>query len=372
MKNLLVGNGINIQYDTSYTTTNIVLRLLTDTEKTDYPTEYITDDPLKLKVYIGKLFLYTREMISGAFDKYTISTAEIKALDDFKERYKASIKGLRIADIGFEDYYLIHDLVCHKFGITNPEQYIIREVMKMAYFHAIYNNGKLNELYKHYSDTFLKYLLQFDNIFTTNYDNNMELATGKNVYHIHGQFDRYSEVYNPESFRNQLDDKPLTGIPNEIEFMYLHSTALSTHCGDYKQFQINQSSLANSAVEKMAEAYIEQDSIRKDIESWDKDSNKLVANLANSIKVKVKNPNLRFQEDYAVDEIKSIHGIVEILGLSPYNDYHIFENINNSNVDKCIYFYFNESECKRIEKLLPKLVGKLEFKNVKEFWAVMK
>src|SRR5690625_2678470 len=102
----------------------------------------------------------------------------------------------------------------------------------MAYFHAIYNHGKLNELHKQYSDRFLEYLLQFDKIFTTNYDKNIELATGKDAYHIHGQFDRYSEVYNPGSFRNQLDDDPLKDIHNDIEFMYLQSTALSTHCGD--------------------------------------------------------------------------------------------------------------------------------------------
>ena len=37
MKNILVGNGINIQYDnTNYTTKNIVLRMLTDLDSEDY------------------------------------------------------------------------------------------------------------------------------------------------------------------------------------------------------------------------------------------------------------------------------------------------------------------------------------------------
>lgn len=372
MKNLLVGNGINIRFDLNYTTTNIILRLLTDTEQQDYPTEYIVDDPLMLKCYIGKLFLCAREIINGEYDRYAFGTAEIKALEDFKERYKPSIKELRIADIGFEDYYLIHDLVCHKHKVFNPDKYVLREMMKMAYFHAIYNRGKLNELHKQYSDRFIKYLLQFDNIFTTNYDKNIELATGKEVYHIHGQFDKYSEVYNPESFRNQLDDNPLKDVHNDIEFMYLHSTALSTHCGDYKEFQIKQSSLANSAVEKMAKGYLEHEAIRKDIDSWKNVSNQLVVNLANSIKLKVENPNQGFQEDYSVGELKKINGTIEILGLSPYNDYHIFENIDNSNINKCIYYYFNKSECERIKRLLTNFEGVLEFKNVEEFWTVMK
>ena len=37
MKNILVGNGINIQHDnTNYTTKNIVLRMLTDLDSEDY------------------------------------------------------------------------------------------------------------------------------------------------------------------------------------------------------------------------------------------------------------------------------------------------------------------------------------------------
>lgn len=111
---------------------------------------------------------------------------------------------MRIADIGFEDYYLIHDLLCHKTHTQNPEQYTIRESLKMAYFHSIYNHGKLNLLHKEYSLGLVDYLKSFDNIFTTNYDSNLESATGKEIYHIHGQFDKLSETYNPTSFRNHL------------------------------------------------------------------------------------------------------------------------------------------------------------------------
>ena len=121
---------------------------------------------------------------------------------------------------------MIHDLLCHKNKIYNPEQFQIREVLKMAYFHAIYNQGQLNELYKKYDEALCAFLKSFDNIFTTNYDSNLEKSTEKIIYHIHGQFDKLSETYNEKSFRNQLQDKPIKGIPNEIEYRYLHSTAL--------------------------------------------------------------------------------------------------------------------------------------------------
>ena len=77
MKNILVGNGINIQYDnTNYTAKNIVLRMLTDLDSEDYPCDYIVDDPMLLKNYMGKLFLAAREALDGEFDKYTTCTAE--------------------------------------------------------------------------------------------------------------------------------------------------------------------------------------------------------------------------------------------------------------------------------------------------------
>ena len=66
MKNILVGNGINIQYDkVSYSAQNIVLRVLTDVDRNDYPIEYIIEDPIALKSYMGYLFLAAREALNG-------------------------------------------------------------------------------------------------------------------------------------------------------------------------------------------------------------------------------------------------------------------------------------------------------------------
>ena len=371
MKNILVGNGINIQYDNeNYTCKNIVLRVLTELDEDDYPCEYIVDNPMLIKSYMGKLFLAARKALDGGLDKYPNCTAERKGLNDFKDRYKRKKKSLRIADIGFEDYYLIHDLLCHKTHTQNPEQYTIRESLKMAYFHSIYNHGKLNLLHKEYSLGLVDYLKSFDNIFTTNYDSNLESATGKEIYHIHGQFDKLSETYNPTSFRNHLNDNPLEGIPNQPEYKYLHSTALSTYCGDYKRYQIKQNILANEALEKMANGYQTMTSVKKDVDAWETEKNPLVVNLGQAIKLKVTNPNLRFQEDYYVKEFQAITDELTILGLSPYNDYHIFEMIESAKLLKCKFYYYNESECERIKTLLPNLYRKrkLEFLNVKNFW----
>lgn len=189
-------------------------------------------------------------------------------------------------------------------------------------------------------------------------------------YHIHGQFDRLSETYNPDSFRNHLNDNPLEGIPNESEYQYLHSTALSTYCGDYKRFQIKQHILANEAVEKMANGYQTIKSVKKDVDSWEHLDNQLIVNLGQAIKLKVANPDLHFQEDYSIKEFQEITGELTVFGLSPYNDYHLFEIINNAALEKCIFYYYNDSECERIKLLLPQMNAekRLVFQSAKKFW----
>ena len=62
-------------------------------------------------------------------------------MKSFKKQYADKIDTLRITDIGFEDYYLIHDLVCHKTNTQNPEQYYVREALRVAYLYAIYRRS---------------------------------------------------------------------------------------------------------------------------------------------------------------------------------------------------------------------------------------
>lgn len=100
---------------------------------------------------------------------------------------------------------------------------------------------------------------------------NEEYNIGKEVYHIHGQFDKKSDVYVESSFRNQLPDAPLRDTVIDENYFYLYSNALTTHCGEYKEFQINQHSQANSCVEKMALAYKTNPEKKKEIDGWTKD-----------------------------------------------------------------------------------------------------
>ncbi len=371
MKNLLIGNGINIQFDNeNYTTQQIVLRVLKNCDRDDFPLHIIVDESYLLKNYIGLLFLEIPNIINGLYDKYANCTAEIKSLASFKEQYSDNLNTLKITDIGFEDYYLIHDLVCHKTHTTNPEMYYVRESLKSAYYFAIYNDGELDKLHLQYPDKFIQYLKSFDKIFTTNYDSNVDSVVDIEVFHIHGHFNKLSDTYNNESLRNKLPNPPTENIRVDMNYFYLYSNAVSTHSGAYKEFQINQSSLANSAIEKLAIAYKENETVKNDVDSWLDNKNILVSNMGYAVKLKVEHPEVKFSENYHFDDLKSITGNIEILGLSPWNDFHIFESIDNSNIDRCIYYYYLEEQCEKVKELLPNLhsAGKIEFVETKEFW----
>ena len=371
MKNLLVGNGFNIQFDRKhYTNSEIIYRILKNCEAENFPKDVIIDEPYLIKCYIGLLYKEVQAIINGDYDKYTTCTAERKSLEVFKKRY-LSCENLIIMDIGFEDYYLIHDMLCHKQKIYNPEQFNIREALKLSYLHAIYNGGKVNELYISYPTGLIEYLKEFHDIYTTNYDLNIDSVVDIEVTHLHGQFNKLAEVYNPDSFRNQLIDRPIDNININDNYMYLYSNALSTHCGEYKEHQIRQASLANEATEKIANLYKESSEIKREIDKWTFDDNKLVANLGSAIKLKVANPSLKYEEYYSFDKFSNIQGCLEIIGLSPWNDTHIFETLDNSNLEKCTYYYHSEDQIDAVRSNLKNMdkEGKLTFVQDEEFWS---
>ncbi len=64
--NLLIGNGVNIQFNkTDYTTQQIVLRILKNFDRDDFPSHIIVDFPYLMKNYIGRLFLESRKIVAG-------------------------------------------------------------------------------------------------------------------------------------------------------------------------------------------------------------------------------------------------------------------------------------------------------------------
>lgn len=144
----------------------------------------------------------------------------------------------QLYDIGLEDYFLVHFLVSNRFKVFNSESYVITQSIKMMLVDSIYNRGKIQELYKSYSENFINYLNTFQNIFTTNYDQNIEVASSSGVHYLHEAFHILAEVFNTDSFRNRLADSQFVKnrLSNSEGYEHLHSTALMAYSGEEKEF----------------------------------------------------------------------------------------------------------------------------------------
>lgn len=367
MKNLIVGNGINIQFGGSDNTNkSIILRAIKSCKESDFPKHIIVDTPDFMLTMIGYLFLEVQALLKDGYEKYAISTDEKEGLKGLKDRYK-NYPNLKLADIGFEDYYLIYDLFCHKNKIVNPEKHHIREAIKCLFLHSIYNKGKVNQIYSNYPEKLIDFFNNFDNIFTTNYDKNIETFSGKQVLYLHGAFHIKSDVYNPESIRNKLSDKPIDNCVIDDNYFYLYSNALTSYSGYSKKFSITQGSNANSSVEKFAKGYIENEIVHKDVDSWKNNDNKLLNNLYESIMLKLESPDLKFDESYPIKQFQEVNDSIEILGLSPFNDTHIFDSINeNANIKSVVYYFYDIDEKDIVNNILNKM--DVTFISVKDLW----
>lgn len=362
MNSIILGNGINIQYGgLDYTNKSIVKRAFQKLNIGDFSKKVY---PIEVKFWLEYLHKSIPEFLNGKFDKLAVVNNEKEELYNFKKQYSRKSK---IYDIGFEDYFLLNELVCRKNKIVNPERFSFQESLRRLFLDSIYNNGKLDLLYKKYSPDFIEYLKRFDNVFTTNYDQNIEKAVGIDVLYLHGAFHVLSDTYDPLSFRNKLSDNPAAKNPAEPGYMHCFSTALTYNSGNLKQFVAMQAEQANLSLEKFSEGLKEKPELRGEIEEWGKSDNILLRNFPESIFLKEKEPSLEVSIDYTLGELGKIKGKVTFIGLSPNNDSHIMNSIrDNKFITEIDYYFFATSEGELISNELGN--KQVNVFDVSKFW----
>jgi hypothetical protein len=229
--------------------------------------------------------------------------------------------------------------------------------------------AKLKNIYYSYPNRLKELFGQFQDIFTTNYDKNVETFSGQKVNYLHGSFYIKKDIYKPNSLRNRLPDRPIDNCVIDDEHFYLYSNALTSYNGNSKLFIIKQAILANEGMDKFVRGYMEKPEIQQDVDKWENDVNALVKNIYGTIKVKINNPDMKFDENYPIKEFEAIEGTLAIVGLSPYNDVHIFEMIdNNSKIEKIVFYYYDKNQIEDMKKLTIQHKEILECKEVQELW----
>lgn len=352
------------------TNKSIIIRAINKTYDPDFPRHIIIEEPEDLLSLLGRLFMAVREILNGKYDNYTTCSYERFHLEDFKRRYKV-FESINITDIGFEDYYLIYDLVCNKNNIGNPHRYYIREALKVFFIYSIFNSGKVNKNHENFPLELKTFFNLFDNLFTTNYDQNIEVFTNRKVNYLHGSFNVRKEIYNKESFRNKLSDSPIKDFNIDERYYYLYSNVLTTYSGYLKKSNINEARNANQAFEKMVVAYSTNEEIKETVDKWATHDSHMLRNIAEGVKLKKENKDLNFKESYPIKEFEDIKGEIEIVGFSPNNDTHIFQGINDNLKLKSIkYYYFAKEEVQDVQKLLSN--HEVIFEDVSLLWEKYK
>lgn len=369
MKSILVGNGINIAFSKNddyknYEVINRLARYLLTDRYDDVFGKAISSS--ELRQILEQLNLFFNDMLSNiASIRLTGTADELNTLVDISRRYHMKSKDL--VSVGIEDYFFVMKMVFNRLGDDKTPIHSLYDGLKYLFLDSLYNDGAIQQLYKQMA-CFEKELSNYDEIFTVNYDNNLDQITSKTVHHLHGSFLVLDDTYKSDTvigYLAQQKPKPPTVIKGKE---HLYCNAVMAFSGARKLEIIETYSNSNAALDTIvsrlnnpndheAHEYIARIKTSSDpnhIISW------------KSIEARLNNPSLRNTE-YPIDLFKSISGEIHILGLSPNNDSHLIQIINdNPNIKKIIYFSASDDDSTAARRVFKK---ELAIENVFDYWG---
>ncbi|MGX8833712.1 hypothetical protein ACWG0P_05805 [Amedibacillus sp. YH-ame6] len=325
-RNLLVGNGINIQFGgvDVYSSSAIMNRVVKNIKAGKYTA--LIDNSLSPDEQLGfmqGMVDIINQIKDGKHRDNADGLFMLMELDRISRTYPVNST---ITSVFLEDYFLAFEIFNNQYRAEDGEKQseVYRKTL-FTYFRqvlvdGIYNEGAINDVFKNFYPGMNRYIDRFDNIFTTNYDSNLEniLGNSDKVFHLHGEFEKLAPEYDVTSLyynkhKTECDLLIHNKIPN-YEHIY----------GD--------EIMSWSWLDKYG-GLIEPDTKRKE------------------------------------DLFESISGQLEILGLSPTNDEHLFMLINNnSKITSVVYYYFNDTDRCELSHHIKKPVT---YKKVKKLWNTM-
>lgn len=351
-KSILIGNGININFGgKAYTNDYIIKRILFNARANKYDPLFdgeISGDEIA-RIFIG-LSTWANDISDGKYDAI-IPDEEKPILKDFKARYNWKLS--HYYEVGLEDWlFILHVYFLQNADIADNWSSAKQGFERMM-LDAIYNDGDIQEIHKVMGKHVKRWLLEFSNVFTLNYDNNIEDLIKRPVFHLHGDFRTPANSENPQTLLGYIrrNNNENVVIP---QFEHCFCNALFGYAGEHKY------GIA-CAFEKGTEGL-------KRLEKSGISPECFPVPLDEMIRVHQEHPELVFSCCYHFAEFKELAGELNIIGMSPNNDYHIFKLIDESNVDKVVFYSFSEGKPK---KGLP-IHQEVEYRNAQELWRRLK
>lgn len=347
-KSILIGNGFNINFGgQAYSNDYIIKRIVFNARANIYDPLFngeISGDEIA-DIFIG-LVTWTNDISAGKYDAI-IPDTEKPILEDFKERYNWKLS--HYYEVGLEDWFFILHVSFLQNADIADKWSSVKQGFERMMLDAIFNDGDIQGLYKDIGKPVKRWLWKFNNIFTINYDNNVEDLIKRPVFHLHGDFRTLANSENPETLmgyiRKSRGDNVV--IP---QFKHCFCNALFDYSGEHK-YEIAY------AFEKGA----------KGLQSLEKSGISprfFPAPIEELMLVHKEHPELTFGSDYHFTEFRELTGELYIIGISPNNDAHLFKLIDESKIEKVVFYYYSEHEK---NKQLP-VHQKVEYKSAKDLW----
>ena len=320
MNNILIGNGFDIEIGGVKECGNaaIIERVHKNIENKDYSYHIkdITNSELK-DVIEGIEGPMLEGVLSGEYSLYCETEEEKSNLKRFIDNYDV------FQSIGMEDYFLILRLFNKKYG--DSEQMINDMAVGVGKFFldAIFNQGKVQKLYMNLSNDrkleLQNSLSKFDNIYTINYDWNIEKIVNTKVKHLHGQFAQFNQQFRQNTALNKFAKEKGINYTARTGEEYLFCNAIMGFNGGLKERKI-----------------------------------RIFMGLGNN-------------DEYYYNEFKNLEGTMCLAGMSPNNDGHIMRLIfENKDINKVIFYYHSENDKKTAEDLYGR--RGIICKSVSELW----
>lgn len=366
MKSILLGNGINIQfggkaYSNYYIMERIRYRAKLDSYLSLFGNTLTSSEIISI---LDGFVDIANGVRNGDFDQYIDDDDDIQeAINDFKDRYKTNVNASY--EIMLEDWFLLiqmfflksKDLADNKSaGIQGFERLILD---------AIYNGGKIQDLYKEMPKKVKQFFNGYDNIFTLNYDNNLEELTKRTVYHLHGDFSVLANSENPNNVQGYIRSKENNlVVVKGMEHCFCN--ALLNYSGMLKYKTAMDFHKLIMTADTFNSLYDNDPVFSKQLSDLKK--NKPFE--YQMIMTKIEHPELNMATEYYFEKFATISDELHIIGMSPNNDAHIFNLIcNNSALKKVVFYYFSNKEKDYIEKHFPKKLFSCE--SVENLWKSM-
>lgn len=239
-----------------------------------------------------------KDILSGKCNSHCETEEERSNLKRVVDNYDPS------QSIGMEDYFLILRLFHKKYGDSEEMIHATAVGLEKLFLDAIFNEGELQKLYMNLSDErkleLKNSLKRFDNIYTINYDWNIEKIVNVKVKHLHGQFNRRYQQFRDGTVLSKYAQLKGIEYVARKEDIHLFCNYIMGFSGELKEEKI-----------------------------------KAFMGLENN-------------DEYYYNEFKNLKGTMCLAGMSPNNDGHIMRLIfENKDIDKVIFIII----LKKIEKL---------------------